>query len=262
MTFSEILQTLRQDGSAFFVDVTEDWGQGRATFGGLITAVANEALRQLVPRDRPLRSLQTTFVGPAPAGTWQLTPTVLRVGKAVTIARCDVIDSGQVVATVVGVYGGARPSAVSVKPQSVASPRSVDELREVQFKDGAPQFIQHFAVRWAQGAKPFSGSPQTPTKAFIRHREAQPLGESHIVGLIDCIPTPAMSMFLAPAPSSSLVWTLEFFEHRFDFPADAWWRIDTDIDAAGEGYVNQSGILNDPDGRPVALTRQLFAVFG
>ena len=102
MTFSEILQTLRQDGAAFLVDITDDWGQGRAMFGGLVTAVANEALRQLVPRDRPLRSLQTTFVGPATAGTWQLTPTVLRIGKAVTIARCDVIDNGQIVATVVG----------------------------------------------------------------------------------------------------------------------------------------------------------------
>ncbi len=262
MTFSEILQTLRQDGAAFLVDITDDWGQGRAMFGGLVTAVANEALRQLVPRDRPLRSLQTTFVGPATAGTWQLTPTVLRIGKAVTIARCDVIDNGQIVATVVGVYGGARPSAVNVKPQAAASPRNVDEIREIQFKDGAPQFLQHFAVRFAEGAKPFSGSAKTPTKAFIRHRDPQPLGESHVIALIDCIPTPAMSMFLAPAPSSSLVWTLEFFEHRFDFPAEAWWRIDTDIDAAGEGYVNQSAILNDPDGRPVALTRQLFAVFG
>lgn len=262
MTFSEILQTLRADGNSYRVDITEDWGQGRATFGGLVTAVANEALRQLVPRERPLRSLQTTFVGPAAAGTWQLAPSVLRIGKAVTIARCDVMDHEQIVATVVGVYGGARPSAVSVKPQPVTAARKVHDLREVQFKDGAPQFIQHFAVRWAEGAKPFSGSQRTPTKAFIRHREPQPLTESHIVALIDCIPTPAMSMFLAPAPSSSLVWTLEFFEHRFDFPADAWWRIDTDIDAAGEGYVNQSAVLNDPDGRPVALTRQLFAVFG
>ena len=79
---------------------------------------------------------------------------------------------------------------------------------------------------------------------------------------MDCIPTPALSMFHAPAPGSSLVWTLEFFEHDFDFAPERWWRIDTDIDAATDGYVNQSGVLIDPNGRAVALTRQLFAVFG
>jgi len=263
MSFTDVLNSISGDGSTFQVTVGEDWGQGRATFGGIVAAIGNETLRQLVPRDRPLRSLQTTFVGPAVAGTWQVKARVLRVGRAVTIAHCDVIDAGQVAATVVGVYGGARSSAVAAKlPEPPPPPRSVEECREVSFKEGAPQFIQHFAVRWAQGAKPFSGSVRTPTKAFVRHRDPNVLTESHIVALIDCIPSPAISMFLAPAPASSLVWTLDFLEHRFDFSPDVWWRIDTDIDAAGEGYVNQTGVLNNPEGRPIALTRQLFAVFG
>lgn len=54
----------------------------------------------------------------------------------------------------------------------------------------------------------------------------------------------------------------EFFEHDLEFSPDAWWRIDSDIDAATGGYVNQTGLLHDPNGRPVALSRQLFAVFG
>jgi hypothetical protein len=58
------------------------------------------------------------------------------------------------------------------------------------------------------------------------------------------------------------VWNLEFIEHGFGFATEQWWRIDTEIDAAGEGYVNQTGVLQDPQGRPVALTRQVFAIFG
>ncbi|HWK51983.1 MAG TPA: hypothetical protein VNR40_18945, partial [Steroidobacter sp.] len=110
-------------------------------------------------------------------------------------------------------------------------------------------------------AKPFT-STRSPTKIFIRHRDPAPLTESHIVCLVDCIPTPALSMYRAPAPGSSLVWMLEFFEHDLEFSPAAWWRIDTDIDAATGGYVNQTGLLHDPSGRPVALSRQLFAVFG
>ena len=263
MLFSEVLGAIQFDGTTGHATVSDDWSQGRATFGGLVTAVGNEVLRKLVPADRLLRSLQTTFVGPAGATTWRIKAEVLRVGKAVTLARCDVIDGDHVAATVLGVYGGPRPSVVEVRPENVSSPRDVEQLNDMRFQEGlSPNFVQHFAVRWAQSAKPFSGSPCTPTKAFIRHRDTSALTESHVVGMIDCIPTPAMSMFKERAPASSLVWTIEFFEHRFDFAPERWWRIDTDIDAATSGYVNQTGMLYDPDARPIALSRQLFAVFG
>jgi len=262
MQFSEILASIRGSDEELLVTVSDDWLQGRATFGGLVAAVGNEAIRKLVPRDRPLRSLQTTFVGPANAGTWKLRARVLRAGKAVTLAQCEVIEGEQVVAVQTGVYGSDRESAVLVKPAPVDPPRGVDEINELRYApDRAPAFVQHFALRFAVGAKPFT-STRSPSKVYIRHRDPSPLTESHIVALVDCIPTPALSMFKAPAPGSSVVWTLDFFEHDLEFAPEAWWRIDTDIDAATGGYVNQSGLLHDPNGRPVALSRQLFVVFG
>jgi acyl-CoA thioesterase len=262
MGFSELLNSMSVEGAHLELVVSDDWLQGRATFGGLIAAAGNEAMRRLVPPERPLRTLQTTFVGPASPGKWRLVARVLRVGRAVTLAQCEIIDAEQIVATQVGVYGLARQSVVSIKPTAVPAPRRVEEINEVRFEAGrTPPFMQHFAIRWAQGARPFTAT-RSPSKAFIRHRDPAPLTESHVVALIDCIPTVALSMLTAPAPGSSLVWTVEFFEHDLRFPADAWWRIDSDIDAATEGYVNQTGLLIDPNGRPVALSRQLFAVFG
>jgi acyl-CoA thioesterase len=263
MTFSQVLGSIRPDGSDFIVTVGDDWQQGRATFGGLVAAVGNEAMRRIVPRERALRSLQTTFVGPAPASAWRIKVRVLRVGKAVTLAHCEILDGEQVVAVQVGVYGGPRPSVVLVEPtRPPPAPRHVEEINEVRFlSDRTPPFLQHFAQRFAQGAKPYSGE-RSPMKVFLRHRDPSRLTEAHVIALVDAVPTPAMSMFQAPAPTSSLVWTLEFIEHEFDFPSEQWWRIDTDMDAAADGYVQQSGVLIDPNGRPCALTRQLFAVFG
>jgi len=263
MQFSAVLDSIQFDGHIGTVTMGDDWSQGRATFGGMVSAIGNEVMRKLVPAERLLRSLQTTFVGPAGATTWRVKADVLRVGKAVTLARCDIIDGESVVATLVGVYGGPRASAVAVAPPASPAPRAVEDINEVRFQPGiAPDFLQHFAVRWASGAKPFSNAPRTPTTAFFRHRDPSPTTESHVIALVDAIPTPAISMFKERAPSSSLVWTLEFFEHRFAFEPSAWWRIDTDLDAAANGYVNQTGLLYDPTGRPVALSRQLFAVFG
>jgi acyl-CoA thioesterase len=262
MQFSEILASIRGSDEELLVTVSDDWLQGRATFGGLVAAVGNEAMRKLVPGDRPLRSLQTTFVGPAAAGTWKLRARVLRAGKAVTLARCEVMEGDQVVAVQTGVYGSDRESAVLVKPTAIEPPRKVEDINELRYTpEHLPAFVQHFAMRFAVGAKPFTGT-RSPSKVYIRHRDPSPLSESHIVALVDCIPTPALSMFKAPAPSSSVVWTLDFFEHDLAFSPEAWWRIDTDIDAGTGGYVNQTGMLHDPNGRPVALSRQLFVVFG
>src|SRR5262245_14063537 len=159
MYFSEVLNSMTADGSNCSLTVADDWLQGRATFGGLVAAAGNEAMRRLVPRDRPLRSLQTTFVGPANPGTSRISARVPRVGKAVTLAHCEVLDGDHVAAVQVGVYGAARTSVVSVKPQGAAAPRSVDESKEVRFQEGrTPPFLQHFAVRWAQGAPPFTST--------------------------------------------------------------------------------------------------------
>ena len=262
MSISEVLDSLHGSDGNLQVRVTEDWAQGRATFGGLMAAIGNQAMRTLVPAERPLRSLQTVFVGPAGPATWQITAKVLRVGKAVTLAQCEIRDGDQVTATQFGIYGTARSSNVHFKPQRVTPARAVDDINDVRYQHGRmPAFMQHFAVRWAEGGKPFSSSPKTPSKAFIRHRDTEPLGESKLIALVDCITTPALSMFSAPAPASSISWTLEFFEHDLDFASDAWWRIDSDVDAATDGYVNQTSVLNDPNGRPVALSRQLFAIF-
>jgi acyl-CoA thioesterase len=261
--FSEVLASVRPEDDAFRATVTDDWAQGRATFGGLVAAVGNEVLRRLVPADRPLRSLQTTFIGPAGAGEWAITGRVLRVGKAVTLASCEIREGGHVVATLTGVYGFDRPSRVQIRPQIRPTERAVNDLQDMRFVPGvAPNFVQHFAVRWAHGARPFSGSDVSSSSAYVRHRDGGALTESHVVALIDAIPTPALQMLTAAAPASSLVWTLEFFEHDFPCSNEQFWRLDTQIDAATAGYVNQTTLVAAPSGQPVGLSRQLFAVFG
>ncbi|MCW5503962.1 thioesterase family protein, partial [Pseudomonas aeruginosa] len=55
MNFSELIQAVRRDPSS--VVVPASWGQGRATFGGLVVALAYEAMLAVVEAGRPLRSI-------------------------------------------------------------------------------------------------------------------------------------------------------------------------------------------------------------
>jgi acyl-CoA thioesterase len=264
MLFSEALASIKPAAEGWIAQVEADWSQGRATFGGMVAALGNEAMRFLVPADRRLRGLDVTFVGPVLAGSVGLDAQILRVGKAVTIAQARVTSDGQTAATLTGIYGHARAVSLNIAPVPAAAVRPVEELPEASSTPwvSSPGFLQHFGMRWAEGARPFSGSSARSSKVYIRHRDPSALTESHIVALIDCIPPPILQMMTTQAPHSSMTWTLEFLRHDYDFSPQAWWRIDTEVKASADGYCQEASVVMDPNGVPMVFSRQLVAVFG
>jgi len=264
MLFSETLASIQAEAKGWSAVIGEDWSQGRGTFGGMVAALGNEAMRRLVPADRQLRGLETVFVGPAFPGSVRMEAEVLRIGKAVTIASARLWSADQIAATLTGIYGAPRSVQIAVSPQATAAVRAARELPDSVFPPGTPgpAFVRHFGMRFAEGSRPFTGMKLTRSKAYLRHKDPAPLTESHVVALIDCIPSPLMQMMTKPAPSNSLTWTLQFQRHDYSFAPDAWWRIDTEVDSAGDGYACETSVVLDPAGVPAALSRQLVVVFG
>jgi acyl-CoA thioesterase len=263
MLFSQTLASMQPRESGWRAVIGEDWSQGRATFGGMVAALGNEAMRRLVPADRELRGLETTFVGPALCGEVGLDAEILRVGKAVTIVRARVWSNGKIAATLTGIYGAARATALSITPPVAAGVRLALELPDRSGADmGGPSFVRHFGYRWAEGAAPFAGSSLRTAKIYVRHQDSAPLTESHVVALIDCIPSVVLQLMSTPAPSSSLTWTVQLLRHDYSFAPEAWWRLDAEVNSAGGGYSCESCILLDPNGAPAAVARQMVAVFG
>ena len=84
MTFFELMQAVRKD--PLDVTVPARWAQGRASFGGLVAALAYGAMRDKAQPGRPVRSLAITFVGPMEAEVpARFEAEVLREGKEVTL---------------------------------------------------------------------------------------------------------------------------------------------------------------------------------
>jgi acyl-CoA thioesterase len=263
MLFSQTLASMQPRDGGWRAVIGEDWSQGRATFGGMVAALGNEAMRRLVPVDRELRGLETTFVGPASAGEVSIEAEILRVGKAVTIARAALSSDAKIAATLTGVYGAARATALSLRPTIAAGvPPAADLPDRSGAEMGGPSFVRHFGYRWADGARPFAGSSLRTAKIYVRHQDPAPVTESHVVALIDCIPSVVLQLMRSPAPSSSLTWTVQFLRHDYSFAPDAWWRIDAEVNSAGSGYSCESCVLLDPGGTPAAVARQMVAVFG
>lgn len=263
MRFSETLATIAAEGSGLSAIVGEDWSQGRAVYGGLVAALGNEAMRRLVPTDRPLRCLETVFAGPLPPGKVTMQAEILRVGKVVSIAAARLYGNGELASTVTGIYGADREVLKHIVPtpqSEVPGPHEIPEPRP--FSAGAPAFLHHFQQKFAEGGLPASNLSTHCSKVYLRHVDEGPFSESHAVALFDCIPPPILQTMPHFVPASSLTWTLEFIRHDYSFPTDAWWRMDTEVKGAGDGYSQEQSLVLDPNGQPAAFSRQLVAVFG
>jgi acyl-CoA thioesterase len=248
----------------FSYSVSDDWLQGRTVFGGLVASLANVSMRRHVSADRPLRALQIVYVGPNSAGELRFEPTVMRVGKAVTLASCAVRSGSEISATVTAMYGVSRESVLNIKPQTKPCDVSPERLVDVpQRSESGLSFLKHYAQRWARGAYPFSQAKESPMSVYLRYREedCEQTSEAHAIALMDAIPSPALALMSTPGPASTLSWTLEIVDHEFSFAMDKWWRLDADVDAADGGYVVHSGVVVNPAGRVAAISRQVVVVY-
>jgi len=157
MRFSDLLDAVRRQPE---LTIPAEWGQGRASFGGLVAALQYQAMRAKVPADRPVRSLAITFVGPVePEVPVSFEVEVLREGKAVSQVMGRAMQNGQVVTIVQGSFGASRPSEVAVEAYPAPSMKHWDECQELPYIKGVtPEFMRHLAMRWSVGGMPFTGN--------------------------------------------------------------------------------------------------------
>lgn len=263
MRFSEALDSLAATDipGQFTATVSDDWLQGRSVFGGLQAALAVRAMREVMPDAPMLRTLQTTFIAPVPAGTIRIEAKVLRVGKSAIHAEARLFDGEQLACLVIAVFGASRPSTITIDLPPISAP-ALETARRLPYVAGiAPAFLQHMKLSWALGAWPFGGGSEARTQVWVAVAGEPVITEAVAIALADVIPSPALSTFKKPTVASSLTWTLEFLGRPLDVP-QAPWLMDAEVTAGRDGYLAQTATLADEHGRPVALSRQSVVVFG
>lgn len=263
-------------GASAQATITADWLQGKAAFGGLQGALGTLAMRAAVGSDLPLRALQMTFISAVEPGAVEARAEVVRRGRAITHAQCRLTRDDQVVALMVGLFGAARESVVQVDLPMPSDVKPIASLPEAPFiANRMPGFMQYYQMRWAGGARPFSGSPLRPARAWARLREAATEGErpaaildtptareANLVTIADLPASPALSLLTQPAPGASLTWLLEFLVDPRSVDPRTWLLMQTETRHAGAGYTSQTAHLWDEHGRAIAVSHQTTAVFG
>lgn len=264
MRFSDLLDAVRSQPQA--LSIPAEWGQGRASFGGLIAALQYEAMRAKVPADRPVRSLAITFVGPVePDVPVSFEVDVLREGKAVSQVLGRVMQKGQVVTLIQGSFGASRPSEVAVAALPAPEMKHWEDCQELPYIQGVtPEFMRHLAMRWSVGGLPFTGNKSRYMGGWVRLRgevKDEPLSEAYILALVDAWPPALLPHLNKPAAGSTLTWTIEFVQPLQALSTLDWCKYLVDIELAADGYGHAAAKLWSADGQLIAMSRQTVTIF-
>lgn len=245
------------------ITIPSGWTQGRATFGGLVAAIMQAHLQRSLGGERPLRSANIIFVGPATPGEVTLRSELIRSGKSVLQAECRAIQNGAVVGLLTACFGGARESQLHIPTAPAPNFQAPDGCRALPYIPGiTPEFTQHFDFRWDRGDLPFTGGTSAEIAGWMRLREpATDTNAAVVMALIDAWPPTVIGLFKTVAPISTLSWSMEFLAPTRAFAADGWWQYLADTDTARDGYVHAHSSLWSPAGELVAINRQTVTVF-
>lgn len=257
------------EGGVAAATIPPGWAQGRATFGGVVLAQALAAARQRLLEPRPCRALVATFPAPLAVGPVELRTRALRHGRAVSYVQVeahqgDEHQGGSLGCVALASFGGARPSSVQVPPPPRPEVPPPEELPGMIARGhAAPEFTQHFEYRLAFGGPPYSGAQTREIGGWCRFRdEPGPLGEEHVLALVDAWPSPAVSRMAAAAPAASMTWSIELLSRQQPASGDGWWLYHAELEVAADGYAHAAAKLWSPSGELAALSRQAVAIFG
>lgn len=250
-----LLAQARRTDTGFTTEIPSNWLQGRTAYGGLSTALALAAAKQVEPDLPPLRSAQVAFVGPL-AGPVTVTATKLRRGRNAAFIQSDIVSEAGLGLRTTFVFMAALPSAIDHDATSPA--RHVPPPTDAALYTGPPEFFtgnfNFYDLKDAAG----------PTEWLRWGRLIERDGldpEVELMALGDALPPAAFKLFERMTPLSSLTWIANVLHPR-PVTSDGWWLLHAETDIAREGYSSQAMRMWNADGTLVAEGKQGVAIFG
>lgn len=250
-----LLAQAHRTDTGFTTGIPANWLQGRTAYGGLSTALALAAAKQVEPDLPPLRSAQVAFVGPL-AGPVTVTATKLRRGRNAAFIQADIVSEAGLGLRTTFVFMAALQSAIDHDATSAA--RHAPPAADAELYTGPPEFFtgnfNFFDLKDAAG----------PTEWLRWGRLIDRAGldpEVELMALGDALPPAAFRLFEKMTPLSSLTWIVNILRPR-PVTTDGWWLLHAETALAREGYSSQAMRMWSADGTLVAEGKQGVAIFG
>lgn len=258
-SFTEILANAKHSGENVSYFISDNWLQGRTTYGGMSAALCLHASKLLHADLPPLRSAQINFVGPA-SGDVEATSRVLRRGKSVSFIEVELHGEKGLATHAVFCFGEARDSRLAASFGEKPVLRERADCPAFHNPKKQPVFAAQFESLLAEGDHPISSSDKNAVKLWIRHRDEAATDLVALMGVADMPPPAVLPMFETFAPISSMNWSLNFLNEN---PAteDRWWLFESVAEHARDGYSSQDMRIWNSSGELVVTARQNIAIF-
>ena len=163
-------------------------------------------------------------------------------------------------------WGGRASARIAVAAEPAPQAKAVEACQELPYiPNVTPEFTRFLAMRWAFGGMPFTNNPSREMGGWVRLRDqgvAEPANEAHLLALVDAWPPAVLPHLSAPAPGSSLTWTIEFVQPFPALTTEDWCMYQAEVEHARDGYGHIAAGLWSPSGELIALSRQTVTVFG
>ncbi len=246
------------DGAAY--TITEEWMQGRTTYGGLSAALCLAGTLVSHADLPPLRSAQIAFIGPA-GGEVTARTRVLRQGKSMTYVEADLSQGDALATRALFAFGSGRESVINVNRFPMPDVAAPDDC-ELLWRHRTPlNFLQQFDARVGFGGRPGDGTGNGDIAYWFRLRDPSGIPPAvRLLALADTPPPAVMPMFNAFAPISTATWQLEVLDPEAS--GEGWHLIRSSAEAGANGYTSQTMGMWDESGRAVLAARQMVALFG
>lgn len=257
MTISlpSLLAAATRGESGFTIDIPAGWLQGRTAYGGLSSALALAAAKQIEPDLPPLRSAQIAFIGPL-AGKVTVSATRLRRGRNAAFVQSDIVSDAGLGFRATFVFMAALNSAVEMDqtPAAAHAPPAPDAAL---CTGPAEFFTSNFNVL---DVKEATGPAEW--RRWCRLVERENLDpEIELMAIGDALPPAALKLFDKRLPLSSLTWTVNLLQPRL-VTQQGWWLLHAAADKAQDGYSSQRMRTWNAAGELVAEGVQGVAIFG
>ncbi|GAB3670631.1 thioesterase family protein [Salinisphaera aquimarina] len=265
MPLSDLLSSMTPIDGGARVHITPDWLQGRAVYGGLSVALSLQATQNVIGDGLPpLRSVQTSFIGPATSEV-DIYPQVVRQGKSTAFVTVDMYSDDKLAARTTFCFGKARESRLAIANHDAPAVPSVDACGAFfEGRDGrnaGPNFAQHFNSRLADGGLPVAAAEQPEFTVWLQHKD--PASRESLVGLTalaDALPPAAMACFGERAPISTMTWMFDVLQAA-PSTVDGWWLCRSSAEYTEDGYSAQAMTIWNTVGELVVIGRQNIAIF-
>lgn len=256
-----VLTARRVDETTDVLTVPPGFGQGKATFGGLVVGACVRSMQARVGDEkRRLRSVSAQLIGAPSPGEVTIRVRLLRASLTVSTFTADLEQNGLVMTHVVGVFASDRP--VDLGWQTLTAPVA-PPWREVEALDMnnpfAPEFTKHFEFR-NLGAVPFSGS-KAASVGYVRPvTPCQVRDGAWLACLVDVWWLGCITRLEELRPAATLTLTAEFHApvEGLDVEAPLLHRGESHL--LRHGYSQETRELWGVDGRLLVTATELVTI--